>query len=701
MAARTSAASEPARFRLLLTDDNADNLLLLSATLDDPAYDLVLARSGEEALAAARETPPDLILLDLRMPGIDGHETCRRLKADPAFRDTPVLFLSATDSIRDRLAGFAAGAVDFIGKPFDPDEVIARVATHLKVARLTRELSERNRELEREIEAARAFRLDLLSTMMAPLQGEGPAVSRLRREVEVVGAAGGPVALLGAIQNGAEAVARAIHEGSSRRWRPFVKAQVGIPDGGEVFGGTMPTLKLSSSLSERATLAEGGTLYIEGVEALSGSERKQVIELLERADVRIIVHCEHTSAALLLFPVVADASMIHLPPLSIRREDIPSIVEWIVGHAAPKLGKSVPTLEPAELERMLHYPWRGGIPEIESVVSRALMLSPPGRLELTPELSHVGRSLGRYRLQERLGKGGMGEVWKARHELLPHPIAIKIISPELVSANPHRAKERFSREAVAIARLQSPYTVRIYDFGSGEGGELYYAMELLEGLDLHIMVRMDGPLPVARTIHLLRQAACSLAEAHAHGLVHRDVKPANMIVSQLGAEPDWLKVVDFGIVTIEGGHEDERGLGTPGFLAPELITGSAGPTSASDIYALGCCAYWALTAGEPFSGTSTDSLMAAHANQAPPAASERADIPKELDDLILACLSKLSRDRPSAAEMVTTLEELARLHPWTREDAARWWAERTDLDHGLDDGEHEPQALTVAAQGTE
>jgi CheY-like chemotaxis protein len=304
MAARTPAASEPARFRLLLTDDNADNLLLLSATLDDPAYDLVLTTSGEEALAAARETPPDLILLDLRMPGIDGHETCRRLKADPALRDTPVLFLSATDSIRDRLAGFAAGAVDFIGKPFDPDEVIARVATHLKVARLTRELSERNRELEREIEAARAFRLDLLSTMMAPLQGEGPAVSRLRREVEVVGAAGGPVALLGAIQNGAEAVARAIHEGSSRRWRPFVKAQVGVPDGGEVFGGTMPTLKLSSSLSERATLAEGGTLYIEGVEALSGSERKQVIELLERAGVRIIVHCEHTSAALLLFSVV-------------------------------------------------------------------------------------------------------------------------------------------------------------------------------------------------------------------------------------------------------------------------------------------------------------------------------------------------------------------------------------------------------------
>jgi serine/threonine protein kinase len=211
------------------------------------------------------------------------------------------------------------------------------------------------------------------------------------------------------------------------------------------------------------------------------------------------------------------------------------------------------------------------------------------------------------------------------------------------------------------------------------------------------MVRMDGPLPVARTIHLLRQAACSLAEAHAHGLVHRDIKPPNMIVSRLGAEPDWLKVVDFGIVTIEGGHDDERGLGTPGFVAPELITDSAGPTAASDIYALGCCAYWCLTGSEPFSGTSTDSLMAAHANQAPPAPSQLANIPVELDDLILACLSKRSRDRPSAAEIVTVLEELARRHPWTRQDASRWWAERTNRNEDA----NEPHAMTVAAQGTE
>jgi DNA-binding NtrC family response regulator len=697
MAASTQEPAGPsgqARFRVLLTDDNDDNLLLLSGTLDNPAYELVLTRSGEEALAAARQATPDIVLLDLRMPGIDGHETCRRLKADPALRDTPVLFLSATDSIEDRLAGFAAGAVDFIGKPFDPDEVIARVGTHLKVARLTRELFERNHELEREIEAARTFRRDLLSTMMAPLQGEGAAVCRLRLEVELAGTTRGPVMLLGAMQDGAEAVARAIHEGSSRGWRPFVKARVGIPDGGAVFGGTMPTLALSTSLQERATLADDGTLYIEGVETLSGNERKQVRSLLERGRVRVIIHCEHASAAANLTEY---ASTIELPPLSARREDIPAIIEWIVGYTAPKLGKAAPRLESADLERLQHYPWPGGIPEIDSVVSRALLISSPGQFELAPELGHEGRHLGRYCLQERLGKGGMGEVWKARHELLPHPIAVKIIAPELVSISPQRAKERFSREAVAIARLQSPYTVRIYDFGSGEGGELYYAMELLDGLDLHIMVRTNGPLPAARTIHLLRQAASSLAEAHAHGLVHRDIKPPNLIISQLGVEPDWLKVVDFGIVTTEGGHEDDRGLGTPGFVAPEIITDSAGPSAASDIYSLGCCAYWCLTGNEPFAGASTRSLMAAHADQVPPAPSLHADIPSDFDDLILACLSKRASDRPSAAELVIALEDLGRRFPWTRADAARWWGERANIE---DDDALEPHALTLPARDT-
>jgi DNA-binding NtrC family response regulator len=695
MAASSQQASEATRFRVLLTDDNDDNLLLLSETLDNPAYELVLTRSGEEALAAARHATPDIVLLDLRMPGIDGHETCRRLKADPALRDTPVLFLSATDSVQDRLAGFAAGAVDFIGKPFDPDEVIARVDTHLKVARLTRELFERNCELEREIEAARSFRRDLLSTMMASLQGEGAAVSRLRQEVEVAAAASDPVVLLGAMQDGAEAVARAIHEGSSRGWRPFVKARVGIPDGGAVFGGTMPTLALSTSLQERATLADDGTLYIEGVERLSGSERRQVHALLERGRVRVIIHGEQGSAAENL---VAGTTTIELPPLSARREDIPAIIEWIIGYAAPRLGKPAPRLGATDLERMRQYPWPGGIPEIDSVVSRALLLSSSGPFLLAPELGHEGRHLGRYCLQERLGKGGMGEVWKARHELLPHPIAVKIIAPELVSLSPQRAKERFSREAVAIARLQSPYTVRIYDFGSGEGGELYYAMELLDGLDLHIMVRTSGPLPAARTIHLLRQAASSLAEAHAHGLVHRDIKPPNLIVSQLGAEPDWLKVVDFGIVTIEGGHEDDRGLGTPGFVAPEIITDSAGPSAASDIYSLGCCAYWCLTGNEPFAGASTESLMVAHASQAPPAPSLHAELPREFDDLILACLSKRASDRPSAAELVVALEQLGRRVPWTREQATRWWSERepSAIEDAL-----EPHARTWAAQDVE
>jgi DNA-binding NtrC family response regulator len=682
---------DPPRSRILIVDDNIDNLLLLRETLDDPGYDIDIAAGGEQALQLAREHPPSLILLDLRMPGIDGHETCRRLKADPKLREAPVLFISATDSIEARLAGFDAGAVDFLTKPFHPDEVTARVRTHLELARLTRELSERNRDLEREIEAAHAFRRERLAAMLAPLQGEGEAARRLRAQVEAAARAPEAVLLHGSIEDGSEAAARAIHEASDRRWCPFVKVRIHVPNAARDVAATLATNSGTLDLDASVPLADGGTLYLEGVESLTPAERRSVLQLIAEGEVRVIAQHEPSSDA---FPGAPRGGWrtIELPSLADRREDIPAIVAWLLQHEADRLGRPVPALATEDLARMLDYPWPGGIAEIESVIRRAVLRSGVGQLEITHDLGKEERHLGRYRLQRMLGKGGMGEVWRARHELLPHPVAVKIIAPELAGSNRHLAKQRFSREAFAIARLQSPYTVRIYDFGSSEGGELYYAMELLEGLDLHVMIRAEGPLPVARTVHFLRQAASSLAEAHARGLVHRDIKPPNLIVSELGAEPDWLKVVDFGVVTVEGGRDDDRGLGTPGFVAPEIITGDGGPTAASDIYSLGCCAYWCLTAHEPFAGENTHKLMSAHASRAPPAPSLRVDIPAELDDLVLACLAKRPEDRPDAAALVDALEELGRRFPWTREDARRWWGERRS---GVD--EHAgPRAETLA-----
>jgi len=162
------------------------------------------------------------------------------------------------------------------------------------------------------------------------------------------------------------------------------------------------------------------------------------------------------------------------------------------------------------------------------------------------------RELGSYRLVERLGQGGMGEVWRAKHRLLARPAAIKLIRPSLTAEGPpglsEDAQRRFEREAQVIARLRSPHSVELFDFGIAEDGSFYYVMELLDGLDADAIVRRTGPLPAERVIHLLRQVCHSLSEAESCGLVHRDIKPANIFLCRYGEEYDFVKVLDFGIV---------------------------------------------------------------------------------------------------------------------------------------------------------
>ena len=189
--------------------------------------------------------------------------------------------------------------------------------------------------------------------------------------------------------------------------------------------------------------------------------------------------------------------------------------------------------------------------------------------------------LGQYLLEEKIGGGGMGEVWRARHRLLIRPAAIKLIRQRamgMMSGDPEVLVRRFEREARATAALTSPHTVQLYDFGVAEDGRLYYVMELLEGLDLDAMVRQHGPLPAERVVHLLRQVCAALQDAHANGLVHRDIKPANVVVSRAGTTFDFVKVLDFGLVRLDsarGGDPDAINLsaedswsGTPGYMAP-------------------------------------------------------------------------------------------------------------------------------------
>jgi hypothetical protein len=298
----------------------------------------------------------------------------------------------------------------------------------------------------------------------------------------------------------------------------------------------------------------------------------------------------------------------------------------------------------------------------------------------------AARELGSYRLEERLGQGGMGEVWRARHQMLARPAAIKLIRPPGVGTSVSaEMQRRFEQEAQAIARLRSPHTVELFDFGVAENGTFYYVMELLDGMDTDALVRRFGPAPPDRTIHILRQICHSLIEAQACGLVHRDIKPANVFLCRYGEDWDFVKVLDFGLVkALDGGADPAPGLtaetvvqGTPAFIAPEQAMGGAPVDGRADIYATGCVAYWLLTGQCVFTADSPMGVILHHVRTAPTPVSARAGqpIPAELDRLILSCLAKDPGDRPqSARDLSLSLTQLAGAECWSDGRAREWWA---------------------------
>ena len=300
------------------------------------------------------------------------------------------------------------------------------------------------------------------------------------------------------------------------------------------------------------------------------------------------------------------------------------------------------------------------------------------------------RELGSYRLVERIGQGGMGEVWRAEHRLLARPAAIKLIRPSLagdagagVSID---AVRRFEREAQVIASLRSPHTVELFDFGVAGDGAFYYVMELLQGLDTETLVRRTGPVSPERVIHILRQVCHSLSEAESRGLVHRDIKPANIFLCRYGEDYDFVKVLDFGIVkTAPDGGDTVLALtmqnvihGTPAFIAPEQALGASDVDGRADIYAAGCVAYWLLTGQLVFTADSPLALVMHHAQTPPPPPSTRSEmpIPAALEDVVLACLAKRPADRPqSARELSRRLAAINSGQTWTDERARQWWAQ--------------------------
>lgn len=299
------------------------------------------------------------------------------------------------------------------------------------------------------------------------------------------------------------------------------------------------------------------------------------------------------------------------------------------------------------------------------------------------------RRLGQYHLERKLGEGGMGLVYEARHAMLRRRTAVKLLPPDKVDAV---ALERFEREVQITAELTHPNTVHIYDYGRTPDGIFYYAMELLDGLDLERLVEQDGPQPEARVAHILRQVAGALAEAHRVGLIHRDIKPANIILCERGGEKDVAKVVDFGLVKRMETAEGDAKLtgmnvvtGTPTYLAPEAITDPEDVDARSDLYALGCVAFSLLAGRPPFEAKSVVEVCSQHLHAEPPsiAAIRGEPIDPKLERLVMDLLAKRPSDRPADAATVAERLGLCRCaNDWTQQRACGWWDAHPELAEG-------------------
>jgi eukaryotic-like serine/threonine-protein kinase len=300
----------------------------------------------------------------------------------------------------------------------------------------------------------------------------------------------------------------------------------------------------------------------------------------------------------------------------------------------------------------------------------------------------------------------MGVVYRASHAMLRRPTAIKLLLSDRAGK---AALIRFEREVRRTAMLTHPNTVTVFDYGRTTDGVLYYAMELLEGASLDEIVEVDGPQPAERVIHLLAQVAASLAEAHDAGLIHRDVKPGNIMVVDRGGISDLVKVVDFGLVKDMGNKADNDAsagpaltmanaiTGTPLYMAPEAVVAPETIDARADLYALGAVGYWLLTGTHVFSGTSVVEVCAHHLHSTPepPSVRLRAPVPSDLEAVILACLAKRPEARPASAQVLRErLAACAAAGGWTNARAAAWWAAHR---HQLRSGGAEASAPSTAA----
>jgi CheY-like chemotaxis protein len=450
--------------QILLVDDNPTNLQVLYQTLEGQGYRLLAARSGKDAITIAERAAPDLILLDVLMPEIDGYETCARLKADARTRDCAIIFLSALNDARDRAHGLDLGAVDFVNKPFQAEEILARVKTHLTIRELQQQLRQHNTALQHELTVAQELLREARDRTDGVLLGESAAAVQLRHHIREAAGSDENWLINGPPGSDHEAVARAIHHQSARATRAIIVVNC-LSLTSDSASGRAGT---HADLFDKLPLANGGTLYIEGVEHLPPEAQVTLVERLRALD------AARTAAI---------RSDVDVRVLVSTTRDVDEAVAS--GRVIPELRRALPsTLGPrpaprpaSTISRSSHRtsfvvrPSRPDVRcrscprnrssvcrttagqailrELRNVLGFALSTSQGAVLEIGEQLLDNNLRVGSYSLIERLGSGGMGDVWLARHQLLARPAAVKIIREAALGGGEdgHIRRQRFAREA--------------------------------------------------------------------------------------------------------------------------------------------------------------------------------------------------------------------------------------------------------------
>ncbi len=607
--------------RLLLVDDNPTNLQVLYQALEAEGYELLVAQSGEEALTTAKEARPQLILLDINMPGIDGYETCRRLKADSETSESVVVFLSARGDVKDKVQGLELGAVDYIGKPFQFEEVVARVRKHLAMHHQHQKLQRENVELKVKVEGGfQNFMEEDLKALVAA--GEGERVefkSTIRWNLHT------------------NKPDKKIENACLKTVAAYLNSEGGVLLVGVDDAGTAIGLQQDKFANQDKLLLHWNNLLKQHLGVESTQLTRSRMHMLEGKGV-LVVQCSQSSQ-----------------PVFLRRDD--DEVFYV------RIGNGTQSLKPSQVLAFLD--------QKKTRLSR-----------VSAQSEEKSNKIGNYTLDEKIGAGGMGIVYRAHHAMLQRPAAVKLLQADQMN---EQTIIRFEREVQRTSQLNHPNTIAIYDYGRTPEGGFYYAMEYLDGIALEELVEKYGPQPDGRVIDILQQVCGALAEAHESSLIHRDIKPANIMINHRGGRYDFAKLLDFGLVKALGASRETaltasgQVAGTPLYISPEGLTNPDDVGPRSDLYSLGAVGYYLLVGQAVFEGGSIIDVCLQVASDRPVPPSEKLSEPvsDELEKILLKCLEKKPEDRPrTAKELLKALSTCKAERPWTQEQAAAWWNER-------------------------